>query len=65
MNDIVVIASVMNFLLLVYTFYRLLDKLEHVQDLIEWYGDYVYNHIQAEKLQKYFNERKDENGELQ
>lgn len=65
MNDIVVIASVMNFLLLVYTFYKLLDKLEHIQDLIEWYGDYVYNHIQAEKLQKYFNERKDENGGLQ
>lgn len=65
MNDIVVIASVMNFLLLAYTFYKLLDKLEHIQDLIEWYGDYVYNHIQAEKLQKYFNERKDENGELQ
>lgn len=65
MINILIMFSVMTFLLLVYTFCKLLDKLEHIQDLIEWYGDYVYNHIQSKELQKYFNERKDENGGLQ
>lgn len=66
MVDDLTIALLGIVLFIVGYLFSMMSKLEHIQDLIELYGEKGWEYITEENTKRYFQERKDEqNGGLQ
>lgn len=47
-------------LLVGYLFFTMIDKLDHIQNLVELYGENTWKHFREEEQRKYFEEREGE-----
>lgn len=52
-------------LCLTYSLWKMLDKLDYIQNLVELYGENAWKHFREEEQRRYFKEReKERNGRL-
>lgn len=65
-DNLIIALLTMILLLVVYLFLTMISKLEHIQDLIELYGEKMWEYITEENTRRYFQEREErQNGRLQ
>ena len=65
-DNLIIALLTMVLLVLGYLFLTMISKLEHIQDLIELYGEKGWEYITEENARRYFQEREEEqNGGLQ
>lgn len=64
-DDLIIALSIMILFIVGYLF-LMMSKLEHIQDLIELYGEKGWKYITEENTRRYFQEREErQNGRLQ
>lgn len=64
-DDLIIALSIMILFIVGYLF-LMMSKLEHIQDLIELYGEKMWEYITEENTRRYFQEREErQNGRLQ
>lgn len=64
-DDLIIALSIMILFIVSYLF-LMMSKLEHIQDLIELYGEKGWKYITEENNRRYFQEREEkQNGKLQ
>lgn len=65
-DDLIIALLTMILFIVGYLYLTLISKLEHIQDLIELYGEKRWEYITEENTRRYFQEREEEqNGGLQ
>lgn len=65
-DDLIIALLTIVLFIVGYLYLTLISKLEHIQDLIELYGEKGWEYITEENTKRYFQERKEEqNGGLQ
>ena len=63
MDDLIIALSGTVLFVVGYLLLTMISKLEHIQDLIELYGEKGWEYITEENTRRYFQERKeDQNG---
>ena len=66
MDDLIIALLTIALFIVGYLFLTMISKLEHIQDLIELYGEKMWEYITEENTRRYFQEREEEqNGGLQ
>lgn len=63
-DNLIIALLTMILLILVYLFLTMISKLEHIQDLIELYGEKGWEYITEENTRRYFQERSERGAEM-
>lgn len=59
-DNLIIALLTMVLLVLGYLFLTMISKLEHIQDLIELYGEKGWEYITEKNARRYFQEREEE-----
>lgn len=60
MSDLAAAFLGVALLLVGYLFFWMIDKLDHIQNLVELYGENTWKHFREEEQRRYFEEREEE-----